>query len=193
MSDNVKKSLLNLETWIRIGYIAFFLLLLSIASSVAFFLVLLQAVSVLLTGRDNEKLREFGQSLGQWGFQSLLFATYNTEHRPFPFSDWPSAETGAGFDAGLDDEISDKAPSEELDGELDKELAKELDKEVEEEVEEDVDKELDKEAGKAVSEEVGDVDQHALPSDSNNPDDIPSFTASEDKSTSADGGDSKAV
>ncbi len=173
MSDNVKKSLLNLETWIRIGYIAFFLLLLSIASSVAFFLVLLQAVSVLLTGRDNEKLREFGQSLGQWGFQSLLFATYNTEHRPFPFSDWPSAETGAGFDAGLDDEISDKAPSEELDGELDKELAKE--------------------AGKAVSEEVGDVDQHALPSDSNNPDDIPSFTASEDKSTSADGGDSKAV
>ena len=173
MSDNVKKSLLNLETWIRIGYIAFFLLLLSIASSVAFFLVLLQAVSVLLTGRDNEKLREFGQSLGQWGFQSLLFATYNTEHRPFPFSDWPSAETGAGFDAGLDDEISNKAPSEELDGELDKELAKE--------------------AGKAVSEEVGDVDQHALPSDSNNPDDIPSFTASEDKSTSADGGDSKAV
>ena len=173
MSDNVKKSLLNLETWIRIGYIAFFLLLLSIASSVAFFLVLLQAVSVLLTGRDNEKLREFGQSLGQWGFQSLLFATYNTEHRPFPFSDWPSAETGAGFDAGFDDEISDKAPSEELDGELDKEL--------------------DKEAGKAVSEEVGDVDQHALPSDSNNPDDIPSFTASEDKSTSADGGDSKAI
>ena len=185
MSDNVKKSLLNLETWIRIGYIAFFLLLLSIASSVAFFLVLLQAVSVLLTGRDNEKLREFGQSLGQWGFQSLLFATYNTEHRPFPFSDWPSAETGAGFDAGLDDEISNKAPSEELDGELDKELDKE--------VEEELDKELDKEAGKAVSEEVGDVDQHALPSDSNNPDDIPSFTASEDKSTSADGGDSKAV
>ena len=123
MSDNVKKSLLNLETWIRIGYIAFFLLLLSIASSVAFFLVLLQAVSVLLTGRDNEKLREFGQSLGQWGFQSLLFATYNTEHRPFPFSDWPSAETGAGFDAGFDDEISDKAPSEELDGELDGKLS----------------------------------------------------------------------
>ena len=148
MSDNVKKSLLNLETWIRIGYIAFFLLLLSIASSVAFFLVLLQAVSVLLTGRDNEKLREFGQSLGQWGFQSLLFATYNAEHRPFPFSDWPSAETGAGFDAGLDAENH---------------------------------------------QEVGDVDQHAVPSDSNNADDIPSFTASEDKPTSADGGDSKAV
>ena len=152
MSNNVKKSFLNLETWIRIGYIAFFLLLLSIASSVAFFLVLLQAASVLLTGRDNEKLREFGQSLGQWGFQSLLFATYNTEQRPFPFSDWPSAETGAGFDAGLDDEISDKA----------------------------------------LSEEVGDVYEHALPSAPNNADDIPSFTASDDKPTSADGGAAKA-
>ena len=152
MSNNVKKSLLNLETWIRIGYIVFFLLLLSIASSVAFFLVLLQAASVLLTGRDNEKLREFGQSLGQWGFQSLLFATYNTEQRPFPFSDWPSADTGAGFDAGLDDEISDKA----------------------------------------LSEEVGGVDEHAPPSEPNNADDIPSFTASEDKPTSADGGTSKA-
>ena len=156
MSNNVKKSLLNLETWIRIGYIVFFLLLLSIASSVAFFLVLLQAASVLLTGRDNEKLREFGQSLGQWGFQSLLFATYNTEQRPFPFSDWPSAETGAGFDAGLDDEISDKAASEEVDKEL------------------------------------GDVVEHALPSAPNNADDIPSFTASDDKPTSADGGAGKA-
>ena len=152
MSNNVKKSLLNLETWIRIGYIAFFLLLLSIASSVAFFLVLLQAASVLLTGRDNEKLREFGQGLGQWGFQSLLFATYNTEQRPFPFSDWPSADTGAGFDAGLDDEISDKA----------------------------------------LSEEVSDIDEHALPSEPNNADDIPSFTASDDKPMSADGGAGKA-
>ena len=134
MSNNVKKSFLNLETWIRIGYIAFFLLLLSIASSVAFFLVLLQAASVLLTGRDNEKLREFGQSLGQWGFQSLLFATYNTEQRPFPFSDWPSAETGAGFDAGLDDEISDKAASEEIDEEVDEEVDKGVGKELSEEV-----------------------------------------------------------
>ncbi len=172
MSNNVKKSFLNLETWIRIGYIAFFLLLLSIASSVAFFLVLLQAASVLLTGRDNEKLREFGQSLGQWGFQSLLFATYNTEQRPFPFSDWPSAETGAGFDAGLDDEISDKAASEEID----------------EEVDEGVDKELSEEVDK----ELGDVVEHALPSAPNNADDIPSFTASDDKPTSADGGAAKA-
>ena len=151
MSNNVKKSLLNLETWIRIGYIAFVLLLLSIASSVAFFLVVLQAASVLLTGRDNEKLREFGHSLGQWGFQCLLFATYNTEQRPFPFSDWPSAETGAGFDAGLDEEINDE-----------------------------------------VGGEVGDVEQHAVLSEANNAEDIPSFTASEDKPTSADGGTSKA-
>ena len=176
MSNNVKKSFLNLETWIRIGYIAFFLLLLSIASSVAFFLVLLQAASVLLTGRDNEKLREFGQSLGQWGFQSLLFATYNTEQRPFPFSDWPSAETGAGFDAGLDDEISDKAASEEIDDEVDK----------------GVDKGVDKELSEEVDKELGDVDEHALPSAPNNADDIPSFTASDDKPTSADGGAAKA-
>lgn len=172
MSNNVKKSFLNLETWIRIGYIAFFLLLLSIASSVAFFLVLLQAASVLLTGRDNEKLREFGQSLGQWGFQSLLFATYNTEQRPFPFSDWPSAETGAGFDAGLDDEISDNAASEEID--------------------EEVDKGVDKELSEEVDKELGDVVEHALPSVPNNADDIPSFTASDDKPTSADGGAGKA-
>ena len=82
----------------------------------------------------------------------MLFASYNTEQRPFPFSDWPSADTGAGFDAGLDDEISDKA----------------------------------------LSEEVGDVDEHALPSEPNNADDIPSFTASDDKPTSADGGAGKA-
>jgi hypothetical protein len=143
MTDSVKKSLLHLETWIRIGYIAFFLFLLSIGSSVVFFLVLLQAISVLLTGRDNEKLREFGQSLSQWVFEAVLFATYNTEQRPFPFSDWPRAESGEGFDAGLE-------------------------------------------------KEGGDLDEPAAPSDAKNADDIPSFTAPEDKTISADGGDNKA-
>ena len=71
------------------------------------------------------------------------------------------------FDAGLDDEISDNAASEEIDEEVDK----------------GVDKGVDK--------ELGDVDEHALPSVPNNADDIPSFTASDDKPTSADGGAGK--
>lgn len=42
-----------------------------------------------MTGRDNDELRRFGHSLATFMYEALQFLTYNTEHKPFPFADWP--------------------------------------------------------------------------------------------------------
>ena len=96
MTDT-KTSLLSRKTWIRIAYMALFLVLLVLARSVLLILVILQMGIVVISGADNEKLRELGQSLSKWVFQTLMFVTFNSEKKSFPFDDWPEAEFSEGY------------------------------------------------------------------------------------------------
>ena len=84
MSD-IRTSLLSRKTWIRIAYMALFLLLLILARSVLLLLILIQTGIVVTSGTDNEKLRDLGQSLSKWVFQTLLFVTFNSEKISSPF------------------------------------------------------------------------------------------------------------
>tara|TARA_A100001011_G_scaffold332492_1_gene359642 strand:- start:254 stop:592 length:339 start_codon:yes stop_codon:yes gene_type:complete len=52
---------------------------------------------VVISGADNEKLRELGQSLSKWVFQTLMFVTFNSEKKSFPFDDWPEADFSEGY------------------------------------------------------------------------------------------------
>ena len=96
MTDT-KTSLLSRKTWIRIAYMALFLVLLVLARSVLLILVILQMGIVVISGADNEKLRELGQSLSKWVFQTLMFVTFNSEKKSFPFDDWPEADFSEGY------------------------------------------------------------------------------------------------
>lgn len=88
----MKEHLTAASTWLRgfimliyiiIGYIAIFW----IAAAVIIF----QFGSLLFTGKLNERLLPFGQSLSIYISQILLYLTYNTDDKPFPFSNWPNA------------------------------------------------------------------------------------------------------
>ena len=94
---DTKTSLLSRKTWIRIAYMALFLVLLGLAESVLLILVILQMGIVVISGADNEKLRELGQSLSKWVFQTLMFVTFNSEKKSFPFDDWPEADFSEGY------------------------------------------------------------------------------------------------
>ncbi len=53
--------------------------------------VVVQFFWVLFTGETNQKLRVFGKSLATYTNQIILYLTFNTEERPFPFDlDWPN-------------------------------------------------------------------------------------------------------
>lgn len=78
--------------WVRLLYMAFFCLCLYIASIVLPVIVVAQFLFVLFNGTDNEQLRRFGWSLTLYVKEILLYLTYNSNDKPFPFQDWPDAE-----------------------------------------------------------------------------------------------------
>ena len=75
--------------WIRLLFMFLFAVVLCLLSYLVGALVLLQFILVLVTGKDNEKLRHFGNSCSVYIAQTLQFLTYNSENKPFPFDDWP--------------------------------------------------------------------------------------------------------
>lgn len=65
-------------------------LLYSLAGTVLLAVAVLQFILVLLGSAPNTRLLSFGRSLGSYAQQIVNFQTFNTEEKPFPFSDWPS-------------------------------------------------------------------------------------------------------
>jgi hypothetical protein len=88
----LKTRLLSVEHWLRFVFMALFLMIACVAGYVVFVLVIVQFLFALITGEGEERLRGLGSSLSQYFFQIFRFLTYNTEDKPFPFADWPSAD-----------------------------------------------------------------------------------------------------
>ena len=98
---NVKKS----STWIRLAYMVLFgVFLIPLGRFVLGFIIIGQFLVVLVKGRDNDNLRNLGQSLGEWIYRGILFLTFNTEAKPFPFEEWPVMEPSAGYSADSTDQ-----------------------------------------------------------------------------------------
>ena len=95
LKDNLKSS----STWLRLVFMVVFLVLYGISRIVVGTLILLQFLFVLVTGQKNKRLDGLGQGLATYTYQIILYLTFNTEVRPFPFEmDWPH---GAPRDNGL--------------------------------------------------------------------------------------------
>jgi hypothetical protein len=90
MDDDLKQNLTASETWIRGFFILLFVFLLVIARVVTGAVVVIQFLFTVFTGQTNENLRYFGASLASFIYQTLLFVTYNSDDKPFPFSPWPT-------------------------------------------------------------------------------------------------------
>ena len=91
------QNLFNGPTWLRVLFMALFVLIYGVAEVLLTALVLLQIVFVLVTGEKNDRLTSFGKSLSLFVYQIILYWTYNSEEKPFPFTSWPvdeMAETG---------------------------------------------------------------------------------------------------
>jgi hypothetical protein len=82
--------------WLRIVYMLVFALLYNVAEFVMLATALLQIATTLFAGGPNQHARRLGQQLAVYAYDCWRFLTYNSEHKPFPFSDWPSAIESAG-------------------------------------------------------------------------------------------------
>ena len=106
MTDN-KVALTNTNTWTRLLYMLLFILLLAAGRLIIARLVVGQFLLVLITGSDNEQLRNFGQGLAKWVYQTLMFLTFNTEEKPFPFDEWPVVDPSEGYSVREVEEVEE--------------------------------------------------------------------------------------
>lgn len=120
MKETLKMNLLNLDTWIRLLYMILFVMLLVVARFVVLLVAILQFLVVLVTGDDNRNLRTLGQGVGQWICQAVFFLTYNSEEKPYPFTDWPETQVGA-VDHWADVEV-DEIPADEYSSATDEDV-----------------------------------------------------------------------
>jgi hypothetical protein len=86
MSDDVVENLKQPSQWLRIAFMLALAVALYVTGIILTLLIVAQVLFSLLTGRDNQNLREFGLDLTNYVQDILKFLTYSSEFRPFPFS-----------------------------------------------------------------------------------------------------------
>lgn len=102
-----KMTLANSETWIRFAYMLLFMLLLMAARLIIFVVVVVQFLIVLMSGTDNENLRNLGQGLGKWVYQTVMFLTFNSDNKPFPFDEWPVLDPSEGYSVSSPEQVEE--------------------------------------------------------------------------------------
>ena len=86
------QNLKSKSIWMRLFFMLAVTFLYSVSRIVVGTVVVLQFLWVLFTGQANERLKVFGKSLASYTNQIILYLSFNTEERPFPFDmDWPSS------------------------------------------------------------------------------------------------------
>jgi len=87
IEDNIRSR----STWLRGLFMLLACALLGLASMVGGFVVMLGFFWVLFTGKTNHQLRQAGQSIATYIYESARFLTFNTDSMPFPLGgEWPS-------------------------------------------------------------------------------------------------------
>ena len=71
-----------------------------VAGNQHYTMMLFQFFYRLIQGQDAERLHSFTQDLNSFIYSALQYVTFNTDEKPFPFSDWPApdkAEDGPNY------------------------------------------------------------------------------------------------
>ena len=84
----VKQNVTARSTWVRLLFMALFWFVFGVLHCLLAMVVGVQFVIVLATGSPNERLVKFGHELGIYYHDIVVFVTFKTEAKPFPFSDW---------------------------------------------------------------------------------------------------------
>ena len=88
--DKLKEKLLVKDKWLRGLFMLFFIVINHLISWLIVLIALFQFVTDLLTGKPNYKLLAFTKNLNSYLLQVVNFLTFNSDKKPFPFTNWPS-------------------------------------------------------------------------------------------------------
>lgn len=101
MEKETKTPLTEPSTWKRIAYMALFVVTFNVAEIVLAFVVGLQVLFKLFTGKPLDTMAGLGGEIGEYLRQVVGFLTFASEDMPYPISPWPSAPgKSSGQNAG---------------------------------------------------------------------------------------------
>ncbi|MFT5132500.1 MAG: hypothetical protein ACI9SC_000966 [Gammaproteobacteria bacterium] len=103
---SVKENAKNVDTWIRGLFIIVFGVIFYVLYIVIWLLVIFQFLTKVITGNLNDNLSNFSADLTRFASQILLYITFQSEERPFPFSPWP--KDGAALSGASDADVSEQ-------------------------------------------------------------------------------------
>ncbi len=92
MDENVIKNLKSESRWLRLLFMVFFGTVGVFATWLIMALAAIQAAHGFVKGVGNQRLMAFTEGLNRFVFQIAQFLTYNSDDKPYPFSDWPDAD-----------------------------------------------------------------------------------------------------
>lgn len=108
-NEELKENLTSPNQWLRLVYMVLFAVLLEIAGFVMLAVVIAQFLFAIFTGNPNDNLRRLGDQIASYIYQTLQFMIYNSEEKPFPFSEWPESDV---------EDLSAYESAEQVDGEV---------------------------------------------------------------------------
>ena len=89
MSGGIKENITRRSIWLRLVFMVVLSVAFSVAEFVTFAVVAFQFLSSLFTGQPNDRLTRFGRNLARYLQQIIVYMTFATEEKPFPFTPWP--------------------------------------------------------------------------------------------------------
>ena len=93
MDEELKRNLTATYTWMRGPFMLLFLVIYGLAEGIWFLIALFQFIHTLFTGKPSDPLLDFSENLCAYIYEILLYVSYSSDERPFPFSPWPNERT----------------------------------------------------------------------------------------------------
>jgi hypothetical protein len=90
--DQVKQNILSGRQWLRMLFMAGYILASWVLVLVLLAVILVQTLIVLVVGETNRNLRRFGIVCGVFMHQIIHFLVYGSDDKPFPFTEFPDID-----------------------------------------------------------------------------------------------------
>ena len=94
---DIKENAKNIDVWTRGLFILIYAVIFCFLFGLIWLVVIFQFFIKLITGELNQPLLDFSDSLNCYVSQILLYITFKSEQRPFPFSPWPGEDSIKAF------------------------------------------------------------------------------------------------
>ncbi|MBH97240.1 MAG: hypothetical protein CMM56_02180 [Rhodospirillaceae bacterium] len=87
--NSIEENIKARSTWLRLLFMVLFFAIWSVSRVVVIAVMVLQFIMMLVSGKTNNRLTRFGQSLATYSYQLVAYLVFVTDKQPFPFDEWP--------------------------------------------------------------------------------------------------------